>query len=83
MTIHKRNEPNLARGERGKEIKIESYYILHPPKTYCLNMATSDFFPQNVTTLVHFSQDSFCMLCIEFWLCQKGKKKSIGCTIWM
>ncbi len=63
VIICKRNEPNLARGERGKnKIKIESYFILHPPKTYCLNMATSEFFPQNVTTLVHFFQDFFCML---------------------
>jgi hypothetical protein len=57
------------------EKKEESCFILHPPKTYCLNMATSEFFPQNVTTLVLFFQDFFCMLCTRFLALPIWKKE--------
>jgi hypothetical protein len=68
-----------------KEEKNKNRILFYfaPSKNLLSKYGNIGNFPQNVTTLVHFFQDFFCMLYARFLALPIGKRISIGCMIWM
>ncbi len=79
--IHKKNEPNLSRGQPAK---YNFFKILHCSgdlqELICLDKKTSEFFSGNLTTLTHvfnypfahFMPDWFILL----WQCENSPQKN-------
>ncbi len=62
--IQEKTSPNLATCQREQKFKIPAL-VSQPVRTFSLNMANSNFFPQNMATWGHFFQPKNKNLCMS------------------